>query len=389
MNLGSTAIKNRFVSSATFESMATERGEVTEELVRRYRTLAKGEVGLMIPGYMYVHPLGRAAKYQTGIYDDQMIPGLTRLTNAVHEEGGRIAFQLAHAGRQTRKALIGRTPLGPSARGRDPAFFVRPVAMSEEQIGQTFQAFGQAARRAAEAGADGVQIHAAHGYLLSEFLSPYWNVREDAWGGSDENRFRMLKETVLEVRKALPAGMPLLVKLNTNDHTPQPGVTPPLALIYARRLAELGIDGLELSAGSTYYGFANMSRGEIPVDGMALAVAGWMRPFAKLALRQMVGKFDLEEGYNVPAARLIKPAVGDVPLIVVGGLRRVAHMEALLEDGSADFVSMARPFIREPALVRRIREGKTEAASCISCNKCFALIAADRPVRCTQREGNP
>ena len=385
MALGQTTIKNRFVCSATFESMATERGEVTEALVRRYRNLARGEVGLIITGHMYVHSLGRGMRYQTGIHDDEMIAGLRRLSEAVHQEGGRIAFQLSHAGRQTKKSLIGRTPLAPSARGRDPTYFVKPVAMNEEQITEGVQAFGQAARRAVEAGADGVQIHAAHGYLLNEFLSPYWNVRHDDWGGSDQNRFRLLKETVLEVRKALPAGMPLLVKLSTNDYAPREGVRPSLALTYASWLAELGIDGLELSCGAVYYSFANMSRGEIPVDEAAMAFPGWMRPLAKVSLRRMAGKFDLEEGYNIPASRLIKPAVAGLPVMVVGGLRRLSHMEALLEEGAADFVSMSRPFVREPTLVRRFREGKAERASCESCNRCFALIASDRPLRCIQR----
>lgn len=384
IRLGQTHIANRFVCSATYEAMATEQGEVTDALVKRYRVLAKGDIGLIIPGYMYVHSLGSAAKYQVGIHDDRMIPGLRRLTDAVHEQDGRIVFQLAHAGRQTKKELIGCTPLGPSARGRDPTFFVKPAAMSEAQIAIAIDAFGQAARRAVEAGADGVQVHAAHGYLLNQFLSPFWNRRHDAWGGSDENRFRILREAVVEVRKALPVGMPLLVKLNTYDGTPKEGMTPPLALTYARWLAELGIDGLELSSGSTYYSFGDMIRGEVPVDELALAFPGWMRPFAKLALGQMVGKFDLEEGYNVPASQLIKPAVGEVPVMVVGGLRRVAHMEALLEEGVADMVSMARPFIREPHLVRRIWDGRAEGSTCTSCNKCFALIAADRPVRCVE-----
>ena len=143
MVLGQTEIKNRFVCSATSESMATERGEVTEALVRRYRNLAEGGVGLIITGHMYVHPLGRGMRYQTGIHDDGMIAGLKRLVDAVHQEGGRIAFQLSHAGRQTKKAVIGRTPLGPSAKGRDPTYFVKPVTMNEEQITVAIQAFGR------------------------------------------------------------------------------------------------------------------------------------------------------------------------------------------------------------------------------------------------------
>lgn len=386
LNLGDVEIKNRFVQSATFESMATERGEVTDPLIRRYRKLAKGEVGLNIPGYMYVHPLGRAMKYQTGIHDDEMIPGLARLAAAVHEEGGTIAFQLVHAGRQTTKQLIGQTPLGPSAKGRDPTYFVKPVAMTGEQIQESIVAHGQAARRAVEAGADGVQIDAAGGMLINQFLSPYWNERDDAWGGSDENCFRYLKEITLDIKKVLPEGMPLLVKLSSNDYTPEQGVTPSLAATYARWLTELGIDGLEVSCGSVLYSFMNMCRGDVPVNELAEAFPWWMKPLAKMSLNRMVGKFDLEEGYNLAAAEQIKPATNGVRLMVVGGMRRVSHMEEVLSSDQADFISMSRPFIREPALVRRIREGKTDRASCESCNQCFAAIANDKPVRCYNTE---
>ena len=386
LTLGNVEIKNRFVQSATYEGMATEQGEVTDDLVRRYRKLAKGEVGLNIPGYMYVQPLGKAMKYQTGIHHDGMIAGLKRLSDAVHEERGKIAFQLVHAGRQTTKDVIGQTPMGPSSEGRDPTFFVKPVAMSSEQIHEVILAFGRAARRAVAAGADGVQLHAAHGYLINEFLSPFFNGRDDQWGGSDENRFRLLKEIVLEVKKVLPEGMPLLVKLNTRDYTPKEGITPDLAAIYAQWLTGLGIHGLELSSGTTLYSWLNMCRGDVPVDELAEMYPWWMKPLAKQTLKGMVGKFDLEEGYNVPAAQQIKPATDGVRVMVVGGLRRVSHMEQVLDDGHADFISMCRPFIREPALVRRIREGKTEAASCESCNKCFAAIANNKPVKCFNKE---
>jgi 2,4-dienoyl-CoA reductase-like NADH-dependent reductase (Old Yellow Enzyme family) len=386
LNLGDVEIKNRFVQSATFESMATERGEVTDSLVGRYRKLAKGEVGLCIPGYMYVHPLGRSMKYQSGIHDDDLIPGLKRLTDAVHEEGGTIAFQLAHAGRQTTKQQIGQTPLGPSAKGRDPTYFVKPVEMSEEQIQEAIHAFGQAARRAVEAGADGVQLHAAHGYLINQFLSPFWNERDDAWGGSGENCFRLMKEIILEVQKVLPEGMPLLVKLSSNDFTPEKGITPDLAATYSRWLTDLEIDGLEVTCGSTLYSFMNMCRGDVPVNRLAEAFPWWMRPLAKMTLKRMAGKYELEEGYNLAAAEQIKPSTNGVRLMVVGGMRRAAHMEEVLSSGQADFISMCRPFIREPALVRRIREGKTEVASCESCNECFATIANNKPLKCSNSQ---
>ncbi len=382
MQLGNVHIKNRFVRSATYEGMATQSGEVTDEIVQRYRKSARGGVGLTIPGYLYVHPLGRAAKYQVGIHHDDMIPGLKRVVEAVHDEGGKIAFQLVHAGRQTKKSLVGQTPLGPCSRDRDLVYLVKAKRMTEEQIQTAIRAFGDAAERAVEAGADGVQIHAAHGYLVNQFLSPFFNVRDDAWGGSDENRFRFLKEVVLAIKKTLPEGMPLLIKLNTHDHTPKQGITPPLAVKYAGWLAELGIAGLEVSCGSALYSYMNMCQGQVPVNELVQSLPWWQKLAGKFLISRLVGKYDLQEGYNLEAAKAVRPVIGSARLMVVGGLRRVAHMEDVLEKGYADFISTSRPFIREPMFVKRIQEGKTDAAACVSCNRCLAAAANAMPVKC-------
>jgi 2,4-dienoyl-CoA reductase-like NADH-dependent reductase (Old Yellow Enzyme family) len=382
IRIGTMEVKNRFVRSATYECMAKETGEVTDQLVQLYRHLARGEVGLIIAGYAFVHPLGKAAAYQTGIHKDDLIPGLKRVADAVHQNGGRIVFQLNHAGRQTTKAYIGQTPLGPSSRGRDPVNLVKPRQMSEEDIRTAITSFGDAAIRAREAGADGVQIHAAHGYLINQFLSPFFNHRKDAWGGTEENRFRFLRETILAVKKAIGDEMIVLVKLSTNDFTPQQGITPSLAVKYAGRLAELGIDGLEVSAGTILYSFMNMSRGEVPVDELISGLSWWKKPLARLMLAKLSGRYDLEEGYNLEAAKLIKPVLGEVPLILVGGLRNLTHMEEVLEKRWADCISMSRPLIREPYLVKRFREGRAEAASCVSCNRCLAAVNNNRPLRC-------
>ena len=185
--IGNVELPNRFVNSATFESMAKETGEVSDELIKRYERLAKGGVGLIITGLMYVHPSGRGYKYQTAIHHESMIEGLKKLVAAVHQAGGKIAFQLVHCGRQTTKDMIGQTPLAPSSRGRDPVNFVKPKEMTEDEIREIVKAFGAAAHRAVEAGVDGIQLHGAHGYLISEFLSPFFNIRTDSWGGSEEN----------------------------------------------------------------------------------------------------------------------------------------------------------------------------------------------------------
>ena len=380
-------VNNRFVHSATYECMANETGEVTDDLTKRYRTLAKGEIGLIIPGHMYVHPLGRAMKNQTGIHTNEMIPGLKKLAEAVHEEGGKIAFQLAHAGLQTEKAVTGQSPLAPSGKVRNPATFQKPKEMSEAQIQETIEAFAKAAERAAEAGADAVQFHGAHGFLIDEFLSPFFNQRKDQWGGSDENRFRFLKEVFLAVKRTLPDGMPVLVKLNTNDFTPKTGITPELANRYAGWLAELGIDAVELSCG-TYFTW-HVIRGEIPINESAKAFPMWMRPLLKLNFKKQAATCRLEEGYNLEAAKVVKPALKRIPLMLVGGMRRISQLDEILDNNYADLISMSRPFIREPLLVKRLKEGKTQEAACVSCNKCFVAVVFHRlPIRC-YHEGIP
>ena len=290
--IGNVELPNRFVHSATYEGMAKETGEVSDELIKRYEKLAKGGVGLIITGYMYVHPTGRAFPHQTGIHSDDMIPGLKKLTDTVHQEGGKIAFQLAHAGRQTTRGLIGQTPLGPSSRGRDPVNFVKPKEMTEDEIMEIVKAFGAAAKRAVEAGADGIQLHGAHGYLINEFLSPFFNSRTDSWGGSDENRFRFLKEIVLETQKTVPGGMPVLVKLSTNDYTPKAGIKLDLAVKYAEWLAELRIGGVETSCGTAIYSYMNMCRGDVPTAELVKSLSWWEKPMGRLMIGKLEGKMD-------------------------------------------------------------------------------------------------
>ncbi|MCR4443454.1 MAG: NADH:flavin oxidoreductase [Peptococcaceae bacterium] len=383
--LGTVTINNRFVHSATYEGLAQESGETTPALLKRYETIARGETGLVIPGHLYVHPLGRCTTAQAGIHSDLMIPGLSRLADTVHREGNKIFFQLSHAGRQTTREVIGQTPLGPSSVGRDPVYRVKPEAMTETEIGETINAFRQAARRAVEAGADGIQLHAAHGYLINQFLSPYFNRRQDAWGGCDENRFRLLGEIAAGVKEIVPRGFPLLVKLNACDYTPREGITPALAAKYARRLAELGIDGIEVSCGSTLYSPLSTCRGAAPAEELAKGLGPWKRFLLKYLLKKTAARFSFVEGYNLEAARMIKEAAGDVPVIVVGGMRSVAAMSAAIENGCADFIALSRPFINDPFLVKRIKAGETDRVSCSNCNLCLAEIALNRPTRCRRK----
>lgn len=387
MKIGELEIKNRFVRSATFEGVAALNGEVTDQLVKTYSTLAKGGTGLIITGHMSVQPSGRAHLKQTGIHSDDMVPGLKRMAQAVHERDGKIFFQLSHAGRQTNKEACGQLPMAPSSGGLDPSYLVKPKEMSEDDIREAIKAFGNAARRAADAGADGVQIHGAHGYLVNQFLSPFFNRRKDRWGGSDENRFRFLEELLVEIKKSAPEGTPVVIKLNTNDYTPRQGITPELAKYYARRLVETGIDAVEISSGTASYSFMNCCRGDVPVRDLLDGLTIWLRPIARIMLKRLEGKYDLGEGYHLEAAKALKPVLRSVPLILVGGMRRVNYMEEVLEAGHADFISMSRPFLREPFLVKRIKDGKSDRARCVSCNRCLAAVRTQAPIRCFHSQG--
>ncbi|MFX1555182.1 MAG: NADH:flavin oxidoreductase [Promethearchaeota archaeon] len=381
-NIGQMVVKNRFVRSATYECMAKESGEVSEKLIKMYSTLAKGEIGLIIPGYLYVHPLGRTSVNQTGIHNDHMIPGLKKIVDVIHQDESKVVFQLAHAGMQTTARTIGTIPLAPSSHVKDPYSLREPAKMSEEQILEVIEAFNKAARRVIETGADGIQIHSAHTYLINQFLSPFFNQRDDDWGGSDENRFRILKELIIQTKKIIPKGMSILVKLNTNDYTEPNGILPELALKYAKWLTELKIDGLEISCGSPYFSLFQMCRGEVPIDELVRNLPDSIKNRLEPALRLEIGKHNLEEGYNLEAARFIKPYLGEIPLILVGGLRSIEKMKNVIESNDADFISMSRPFIRDPLLVKKIREKKITRVNCISCNQCLAAIMNGYPVAC-------
>lgn len=383
VSIGRLMLQNRFVHSATHEAMSGDDSKINKDIIRRYNTLAKGEIGLIIPGHLFVHPLGKAHKGQCGIHSDEMIKGLSKLADTIHQNGSKVAFQLAHGGRQADKKIIHHAPLAPSKWGRDPATLNKPHQMTEMEIRETIDAFGKAAVRSAKAGADAVQLHAAHGYLLSEFLSPFFNRRKDQWGGSDENRFSFIREVITRVKEALPDDMPLLVKMNADDFTPQKGMTPNLAAQYAKWMVETGVDAVEVSCG-TAYSFHTI-RGDIPADEILAGLSFWMKPIGKIKLKAMEKSNRFVEAFNRSAGKVMKAAIGKAPLILVGGLRTLTKMEEIIEKEDADLISMSRPFIREPLLVKKFKEGKSTQASCINCNKCFAAMYNAKPVRCYQK----
>ncbi|RME62523.1 MAG: NADH:flavin oxidoreductase, partial [Nitrospirae bacterium] len=317
--LSQLTVKNRFIRSATWEGMANEDGTVTDGLIELYRNLAQGGTGLIISSYTYVDYQGKASPGMLGADRDEHVPGLRKLSETVHKEGAKIILQLAHGGSQT-KYDTGLPKVGPSA-VPERSTGVVPEELTKEGIRTLIDKFTKAALRAKEAGFDGVQLHAAHGYLLSQFLSSYSNQRTDEYGGPIENRARLIFEIYESIREATGKDFAILIKINCSDFDEEKGFTPEESLWVCQRLSEMGIDGIELSGG--------------------IPAAGLLSP-----ARTKINSPE-QEAYFRDYAREFKPHL-KCPLILVGGIRSLETCEELYRTGVADFFSMARPLISEP-----------------------------------------
>jgi 2,4-dienoyl-CoA reductase-like NADH-dependent reductase (Old Yellow Enzyme family) len=365
-HIGPIQTANRIVRAGTSETAAGDRGEVTDRLVEIYQTLARNHVGLILSGHMFCHPRGRYAAHQTGIDDDAMLPGLTRLASAVHRQGGKVFAQLAHAGSQSR--VPDNQPLAPSPVAN--ALTGRMVeAATEEEIGEAIAGFAAGARRAARAGFDGVHIHAANGYLISEFSSPLTNRRDDRWGGSPQARDQFLLEVLKAVRREVAAGMAVTVKLGLEDAVPG-GMTLEEGARRGAALAAAGVDAIEVSCNAM----------RLPSDSAKEYVAvGPGRAWRDLLLHRVLSA-PHAEAYFLPAARELRKRV-TVPIILVGGMRTPATMEGVLQRRDADFIAMSRPFIREPDLVVKLEQGRRGPVTCTSCNLCL-MHESHHSLRC-------
>jgi len=337
--IGTLHLPNRLIRSATAESLADADGRPTPQLGALYRALAKGGVGLIITGHMYVHPSGKVHPEMTGIYADALIPDLQALVSSVHEEGGRIVAQLNHGGMKCRGGTVPE-PMAPSV-VTWKRLEQRPREMTPGEIARIIQAYAQAARRAQQAGFDGVQIHGAHGYLIGQFLSPFVNQRTDEWGGDIEGRMRFLRAVCAALREQVGPDYPVLIKLGMMDEVAG-GLMPEQGLHVAAALTEMGVDALEISGG---IGERNLN--------------------IQLAIRS-----EEDEAYFRPLAQQAR-AVTQLPIMLVGGLRSRNVMEDVLSTGDADFISLCRPLICEPDFPDRLRRGVQERSACISANRCW------------------
>jgi 2,4-dienoyl-CoA reductase-like NADH-dependent reductase (Old Yellow Enzyme family) len=379
------SLKNRIVKSATYEAMAAEDGSLTDQLINMYASLAKGGVGLIITGYAYIQENGHCMPLQTGVFSDDNIPGLRKLVDTVHKEGGKIALQIAHSGRQTTPALIGdQTPLAPSAIEADPLFHTEPREMTAGEISETIDAFAAAAARCKKAGFDAVQLHGGHGYLIAQFLSPFTNRRTDEWGGNTENRMRFVKQVVKKVRAAVGPDYPVLIKISVEEGV-ENGLKLGESCIIAKGLADLGVDAIEVSGGIVADTAFVMSRGEVPIDQMAWGLEGDAKTQTEQALYSIVDSVKIEEAYWLPHAEKIKEVAGAVPVMLVGGMKYPQTMETIVQEKKADFISMARALVREPALPKEMIEGRRSPVKCAYCNRCLAAVVGGQPLKCYNR----
>ena len=332
-------LSNRFVRSATWEGLASDDGASTSKLVDLMAKLAAGGVGLIITGHTYVRPDGQHSPWQLGIHNDEMLPGLKAMTQAVHENRAKIVLQLGYGGAYLSKSRVGK--------------------MTAQDIRELVKAYGIAAMRARTAGFDGVQIFAAHGFFLSQLLCPRYNGRTDAYGGNINNRARALLEVLQSVRRHTGEDFPVLVKLNCRDFVDD-GLTLEDSLQVGMMLEKEGIDAIELSGG--LLNNPNIMQSKIDTEPI--------------------------EAHFQNEARAFKERI-TVPLILVGGIRSLAVAKRLVEEGVADYISMSRPFIRDPDLINRWKAGDLMAAECISCNNCFEQIKQGKGVSCVPLEPEP
>ncbi|MFN0298802.1 MAG: hypothetical protein ACKVQU_00450, partial [Burkholderiales bacterium] len=355
--IGSLTLRNRLVRAATGETMASASGEVTDAHIRLYGDLARGGAGLIITGHLFVERRGQYAPFQLGLHEDRLVAGYRRLTDAVHEAGGVIFAELAHAGSQTVMPDI--EPIAPSV-VPNAIYARRPREMTQADISAVVAAFGAAAGRAMAAGFDGIHLHSGNGYLLSQFNSPLSNRRSDDWGGDAERRGRFIRAVCRAVRGTVGSTIPVTARVGVTDAIAG-GLAADESLDRIDTLRKDGLDAVELT-----YGLMNSYKENIrPYVGVtrrrALADGVFHRLFAS----------PVPEAYYRPFARAVKQRI-DIPVILVGGLRTTDTMADVIRSGDADFIAMARPLVREPDLPRQLAAGRLGSVECVSCNICLA-----------------
>ncbi len=379
VNLGGLRLRNRILKPATFEGMCPE-GLVTDALVQHHREVAAGGAALTTVAYASISPDGRSYATQL-LLRPEAAPGLSRLADAVHREGAAVALQMGHCGYFASPRVIGGRPLGASRLFNAYGLaFARPA--TEGDLARLVADFAAAARLARDAGMDAVELHFGHGYLVSQFLSPYTNRRTDRWGGSLANRARLAVEVLRAARAAVGPEFPLLLKVNLRDGFAG-GLELDESIEVARVLEAEGATALVLSGGFVSRTPLFMLRGEVPVARMA---AGQDRWHARVGLtlfgRLLVQAYPYAEGFFLEEAKAMRRAVS-LPLVLLGGVKSMATVDRALSAGF-EMVGMGRALLHDPALPRKFSRGEVGTSGCVPCNECIAEM--DRGgVRCTRQ----
>jgi 2,4-dienoyl-CoA reductase-like NADH-dependent reductase (Old Yellow Enzyme family)/thioredoxin reductase len=352
--IGRMEVKNRFVMPPMVRNYADAHGLVTPRYVAHIERIARGGVGMMILEASFISPEGKGFVNELGVHSDKVIPGLKKLAAAAHAHGAKIGIQLYHAGRQTSAKVTGAQPIAPSA-VPDPSSMEMPRMLSVEEIHRVVNAYGKAAARAKAAGLDFVEIHGAHGYLITQFLSPFSNRRTDAYGGTPQKRMRFMEEVYAAVRKAVGDGYPILVRLS-GDELVAGGLRLRDTQQIARRLEEIGVDALHISAGN----YASYARG------------------------MMIPPMAIPDESLIQLAEGVKKVV-KIPVIAVGKIRTPEGAERILRSKKADFIAIGRTLLADPDYPNKLREGRLdEINKCIACNQgCISRLFAQQDVWCT------
>ena len=385
--LGPIELRNRVVKSGTNENMAQD-SLVTDRLIDWHRRFAAGGVGMTTLAYCSVASRGRTFRHQIWMRDEAG-DGLKRFTDAMHAEGTKVSIQLGHAGWFANPRAMKQRPLGPS-RTFSPHAQTFAKAMNEEDIERAISQFAAAARLAVECGFDALEVHTGHGYLLSQFLSPYNNRRKDRWGGSLENRARFVREVHRAVRKAADGRAAVYPKLNMEDGF-KGGLTLDEGVQVARWLEQDGsIDAIQLTGGHTTKTPMFLMRGDVPLREMIDNEPNTIRRLGmRLFAPMMVKPYPFKEAFFLDSALRFREAV-KLPLMLLGGVKTLATMDRAMEEGF-EFVAIGRGLICEPDLVLKMQRGQTTGSACIPCNQCIVTMdkAGTRCVRTEPQPGDP
>lgn len=377
-SIGHVTLRNRSIRAAAFEGMCPGN-HVSDELINYHVAVARGGIGMTTVAYASVSKSGLSFPHQLYLTDDE-VPALRRLTEAVHKEGAAISIQIGHCGRMAEVKYSG-TCLAPSG-GLNLYGPTWAKSMTHEDIRSVIKDFGHAVMIARNAGFDAVEVHAGHGYLISQFLCPYTNRRKDQYGGSFENRSRFLKEVIREVLHQANGNPAVIVKMNMRDGFFR-GSDIGEAIEVAKILEAEGVDALVLSGGCVSKTPMYVMRGKMPITAMAHYMKNpWMKAGSRLFARFLIKPKPFSDAFFLEDALKVRAATR-LPLIYVGGLKSGVVIEQVLEKGF-EFVQIARALVHDPGFIGKLKTGEISVSECKTANFCIAHMYSG-PMICFQR----